>query len=83
MTQEQRADLQKYIPASDMVKMVFNNMHPTFEFQDWDKAVFTLADRALTGDKDALMDLLELTYLNAHNEGVLEANDEIYNQECY
>jgi hypothetical protein len=72
MTQEQYADLAKLVPESDTVKMVFQEMHPDFDFNDWGKAVFTLVDRALVGDKDALMDLLELVYLNAHNEGMLE-----------
>jgi len=71
MTQEQFADLQKYIPESATVRMVFEEMHPDFDFSDWDKAVVTLVDRALIGDKDALMDLLELTFLNGLNEGEL------------
>jgi len=83
MTIEQRADLQKYVPNSEMVRTVFKELHPNFDFSDWDKAVFTLIDRALVGDKTAMMDLLELTYLSAHNEGMIEANNEIYNQECY
>jgi hypothetical protein len=74
MTQEQYADLQKYVPESETVQMVFADMHPDFDFSDWDKAVFTLVDRALVGDKDALMNLLELTYLNAFNEGELIAS---------
>ncbi len=73
MTQEQYADLINYVPESDAVKMVFKEMHPEWDFSDWGKAVFTLVDRALTSDKEALMNLLELTYLNAHNEGMLEA----------
>jgi hypothetical protein len=71
MTQEQYADLQKYVPESDTVKMVFASMHPDFDFEDWDKAVFTLVDRALVGDKDALMNLLELTFMSGINEGDL------------
>ncbi len=71
MTQEQFADLQKYVPPSDMVKMVFQEMHPDFDFTDWDKAVVTLVDRALVGDKNALMDLLELTFMSGMNEGEL------------
>jgi len=71
MTQEQYADLQKYVPGSETVKMVFADMHPDFDFSDWDKAVFTLVDRALAGDKDALMDVLELVYLSGLNEGEL------------
>jgi hypothetical protein len=73
MTQEQYADLQSYIPHSDTVKMVFEEMHPDQDFSDWYKAVATLADRALAGDKQALLDLLELTRMNAHNEGLIEA----------
>jgi hypothetical protein len=73
MTQEQLHDLGKYVPESDVVKAVFEDMHPTWDFTDWNKAVFTLVDRALTGDKDALMDLLELVYLSGHNEGMLDA----------
>jgi hypothetical protein len=71
MTQEQYADLQKYVPESETVKMVFADMHPDFDFADWDKAVFTLVDRALVGDKDALMNLLELTFMSGMNEGEL------------
>jgi hypothetical protein len=78
MTQEQYSDLQRYIPESDTVKMVFEEMHPDWDFSDWDKAVFTLVDRALTEDKDALMNLLELVYLNAHNEGMIEATADGY-----
>ena len=72
MTQEQFSDLKRYIPESDMVKLVFEEMHPEFDFSDWDAAVVVLVDKALSGDKNALMNLLELTYLNAHNEGLLE-----------
>ncbi len=72
MTIEQYTDLQKYIPESDTVRAVFKDMHPEFDFSDWEKAVVTLVDRAFIGDKDALFNLLELTYLNAHNEGFLD-----------
>jgi hypothetical protein len=78
MTQEQLFDLQNYVPESDQVKMVFKEMHPEWDFEDWGKAVFTLVDKALTGDKEALMNLLELTYLNAQNEGMLKAITDDY-----
>jgi len=74
MTQEQYADLQRYIPESDMVKMVFETMHPEFDFSDWNQAVTDLADKALSGDKEALLNLLELTHMNSFNEGMLEGS---------
>ena len=72
MTQEQYADLQRYIPESEMVRLVFEEMHPEFDFSDWDKAVIDLTEKALSGDKTALMNLLELTHMNSFNEGLLE-----------
>jgi len=71
MTQEQYSDLQKYVPESDMVRLVFEEMHPEFDFSDWEKAPATLVERALAGDSKALFNLLELTYMNAFNEGEL------------
>jgi hypothetical protein len=72
MTQEQYADLKSYLPESETVKMVFADMHPELNLDDnWDASVFTLVDRALNGDKDALMNLLELTFMSGMNEGEL------------
>ncbi len=72
MTQEQYSDLHTYIPASDMVKMVFLDMHPELAVDDWSVEISKLADNALSGDTDALFNMMELIYLNARNEGQLE-----------
>lgn len=80
MTQEEYHDIKKYIPESDTVKMVFKSMYPEEDLSDWDTAIETLMGRVLSGDQEALFEALELTYLNAHNEGMLEeavALDEI------
>lgn len=75
LTQTEYADLQKYVPASDTVKMVFSGMLNQ-EIDNWDEAVQKMIDDSLDGDQESLFNLLELTYLNAHNEGMLEARDE-------
>jgi hypothetical protein len=74
MSQEQYADLLKYIPESDTVKMVaeYENMIDTTEC-NWEEAVEALVNRALNGDKEALFNLFELTYINGFNEGELAA----------
>ncbi len=72
LTHEQFADLKTYIPESDTVKMVFAELHPEEDFDDWDEAVTTIVAKGLNGDKDSLFTLLELTYLSGHNEGLLE-----------
>ncbi len=76
LTQEQFHDLKKYVPGSEMVKMVFSELHEGEEdFSDWDEAIQHLAAKAVgsDGDTKAFFDILELTNLNAHNEGALEA----------
>ena len=75
MTQEQTADLKRYIPESDTVKMAFEAIVGK-EISDWEKEVQSMVDAALAGDKTALFDILELTYLNAHNEGFLDGTEE-------
>jgi replication-associated recombination protein RarA len=71
MSHEQYADLQKYtIPASNMVKIVYEDMVQR-KIECWEDEANTLIEAALNGDKDALFNLLELTYLNAYNEGEL------------
>jgi len=73
LTQDQYSDLQRYVPESDMVKMVYNDLHDTIVNADkWSGAIEELALKALSGDSEALLNLLELTYLNAHNEGLLD-----------
>jgi len=74
LTQIQAADLQKYIPESEMVKLAFQDVIGQ-PIEDWETAVRNLIEGTLDGDQQALFDLLELTYLSAHNEGMLEATD--------
>ncbi len=73
MTQEHYSDLKKYIPESDMVKMAYGDS--TFLDDDWEKIVQEMVTGALEGDRDKLFELLELTYVNAHNEGFLDGTD--------
>jgi hypothetical protein len=71
MSQEQYADLQKYTnPLSDMVKLVYEDMVQR-EIDDWEEEANSLVENALNGDKEALFNLLELTYINGYNEGEL------------
>jgi len=63
--------LKKYIPESELVRITFEELHGG-KIEDWDGTVQNMVNLALSGDKDALLDLLELTYLNAHNEGFLD-----------
>jgi len=73
LTQDQYSDLQRYVPESDMVKMVYNDLHDTIVNADkWNEAVEEMALKALSGNSESLLNLLELTYLNAHNEGLLD-----------
>ncbi len=85
MTQEQHSDLRQYIPESDTVKAVFVDLHPEEDFKDWDSATHSLVNKAVgsNGDINAMFSLMELTYLNAHNEGMLESAiyEESYNGE--
>ena len=75
--QEQYADLLKYVPESDMVKTVFEEVIGK-KIDNWNEEILKLGNLALAGDTESLMNLLELTYLNGHNEGFIEANNEIY-----
>ena len=75
MSQEQYADLQKYIPESDLVRLTFEEIHGG-KIDDWDKELSLMIEQALAGDKDKLFELLELTFLNAHNEGFLDGIEE-------
>ena len=70
LTQVQYADLQKYVPESDTVKMVFEDTID-HKIKNWPEAIEQMIIAALDGDADSLFDLLELTYLNAQNEGML------------
>ncbi len=74
LTQEQFADLRTYIPPSDMVKNVFDETHPELDFEDWGDAVEHMIAESLKGDKRMLFSIMELVYMNAHNEGMLEAS---------
>lgn len=71
ITQEQFADLKKYIPESDSVKMAFEDTIGE-KIENWEEAVAKMIQGSLDGDPDSLFDLLELTFLNAHNEGFLD-----------
>ncbi len=76
ITQEQFADLKQYIPESPMVKMVFADIHQGEEdFDDWDEVIQHLIKDTIgtDGNIESLFTLLELTYMNAHNEGALES----------
>lgn len=76
MTQEQFSDLKRYLPKSDIVKMVFEELHPEdVDSKHWEETIVKMAERTLDGDCEALFELLELTYLNAHNEGLLDGTD--------
>ena len=77
MEQEQYSDLLRYIPDSDSVKMVFEDIVQK-KIENWPEEIYAMANEALAGNTDALSNLLELTYLNGHNEGFIEANNEIY-----
>ncbi len=75
LTQENFYDLKQYIPESETVKMVYAELHQDEEdFNNWDEVVEHLVEKAIgtDGDVDILLDLLELTRMNAHNEGALE-----------
>jgi hypothetical protein len=71
MSQEEYADLKKYIPESDMVKMAFSSMK-TDEGSTWDETIQEMITKTLDGDEESLFKLLELTYVNAHNEGWID-----------
>jgi hypothetical protein len=53
-----------------MVKLVYEDMVQK-EIECWEDEANALVEAALNGDKEALFNLLELTYLNAYNEGEL------------
>ncbi len=75
LSQEQFHDLKQYVPESDTVKMVYSQLHEGEEdFDNWDEAIQHLVSKAVgeDGDVKAFFDILELTYMNAHNEGALE-----------
>ncbi len=76
ITQEQFNDLKTYIPLSPTVRAVFEELHPEENFTDWDEAVARLVKRALDGERDSLFTLLELTFLSAENEAMLDNYDE-------
>jgi hypothetical protein len=71
LMQEQYADLKKYIPESPTVKAAFEEIME-HKIDNWEEAIQQMISSSLSGDKEALFDLLELTYLNAHNEGFLD-----------
>ncbi len=76
LTQEQFHELRQYVPDSEMVKMVYAELHKEEEdFKDWDEAIQHLVKKALgdDGDIESLFNLLELTFMSGHNEGMLEA----------
>ena len=75
MSQEQYADLLRYIPESDTVKMVaeYEHMIELTEGEDWAEALQKMVDKALNGDKETLFNLFELIYSSAFNEGELAA----------
>jgi len=73
-SQEDYADLFKYIPKSDTVKMVIENMLEK-KIENWNEEIMIIANNALDGDVNSLMILLEITYLNAHNEGMIEGTN--------
>ena len=73
LTQTQAADLPKYVPNSPTVRMVFEDLLD-IKIDNWEEAVAKMIEATLDGDADSLFDLLELTYLNAHNEGLIEAS---------
>ena len=76
LSEEQLTNLEKFIPESDTVRMVYKSMHPDEEEEtSWDLTLTKLIKKALNGDKESLFNLLELTYLNAFNEGELAIID--------
>jgi len=75
ITQEQYSDLKKYIPASDMVKLAFSDMESQGE-DTWEATLEVMIQKALSGDRTSLFELLELTYTNAHNEGWIDGIEE-------
>lgn len=75
LTQEQASDLRQYVPDSEMVKLVYSELHKDEEdFDNWNETVVNLVGKVVGEDGDivSLFNLLELTYMNAHNEGALE-----------
>ncbi len=73
-------ELDKYIPKSDMVKKVLLDGKPTatniVAKEGWGEYLAQLADDVESGDRRSLVELLEIVYYGAHNEGMIEATDE-------
>jgi hypothetical protein len=74
LTVEEREQLNKFIPESEMVKLTFSNMHPEIDIhqEDFKHLIINFAEKALQGDKKSLITLLELTAINSYNEGMLD-----------
>jgi hypothetical protein len=72
----QKELLQKYVPLSGMVEAAFLDMHPElnkdFDRENFDQLIIEMTEKALQGDIQSLMNLLDLTYTNAYNEGMLD-----------
>ena len=54
-----------------MVRLAFSDMETLGE-DSWEATIAVMMEKALSGDRDKLFELLELTYVNAHNEGWLD-----------
>ena len=81
MTPNQLKELKDFVPESEMVKSVFQNMHPDINIENWEETIEDLAKQALNGDINSLFTLLELTASNFYNEGMLDeaaAQEEFY-----
>ncbi len=75
LTQEQQHELNQYVPDSEMVRIVYADLHEGEEdFKDWEETVRQLVKKTIgeDGNIESLFNLMELIYLNAHNEGALE-----------
>lgn len=68
--------LEKFVPVSDTVKVVFQEEFPQYKAdikeQGFNEFFYDLADGASSGDKKGLLELLELVWESGHNEGLLE-----------
>ncbi len=75
LTQEQQHELNQYVPDSEMVRLVYEDIHEgEADFENWEETVRELVKETIgeDGDVESLFKLLELTFMNAHNEGALE-----------
>lgn len=79
LREELEDNLKQFIPVSDMVKATLLNENERakelIEEHGWGEYLNLLAEDIESGNRDALFELLNIVYLGAHNEGLLEGID--------